>query len=50
MLQGDVCYSGFSPCNETTVFHIGDFFIDHVLPLFDSQHNRMGFAISTQGV
>lgn len=50
MLQGDVCYSGFSPCNETNVYHIGDFFIDHYLPKFDSGNKRMGFAISTENL
>ncbi|KDR23359.1 aspartic protease Bla g 2-like [Zootermopsis nevadensis] len=48
--NGDVCYSGFSPCNETNVYHIGDFFIDHYLPKFDSGNKRMGFAISTENL
>jgi len=47
MLQGDVCYSGFCSSDDTSVFQIGDFFIDHVLPLFDSKNKRMGFAEST---
>jgi hypothetical protein len=47
MLQGSFCYSGFFPHDQATVFHIGDFFIDHFISVFDSTNNRMGFAIST---
>jgi hypothetical protein len=45
--DGDLCYSGFSPSKQATVFELGDFIIDHITAIFDATNNRMGFAVST---